>query len=172
MDLVDVSSVVLPALIGALTYVVVHRERRRRGEGRWNVAPTSAAAATALAGLAVWGTAGSDGGRLLVLAACFGLLAGGTTFAVLRRDLTPATAGTVAAACGLLIAAGFLVVLYLAPAAFLGALAVHALIRRLLPVHDRPRRRTRVALFASTATLVVLLASSTVVLYLAVGQMS
>jgi hypothetical protein len=91
------------------------------------------------------------------------LLAGGVLYGTLARDLGAMRAGGTAAVGGLLIAASFLFVSYLAVTAMIGAAGVYLVLRLWL--------RTRPALLLMGGALGVLLASSAGVFVLALSSM-
>jgi len=91
------------------------------------------------------------------------LLAGGVLYGTLLRDVGPARSGGAAVAGGLLIAASFVFVSYLAVTALIGAAGVYLVLRRWL--------RTRPALLVLGGTLAGLLTASAGVFALALSGM-
>ena len=91
------------------------------------------------------------------------LLAGGVLYGTVLRDVGPARAGGAAVAGGLLIAASFMFVSYLAVMALIGAAGVYLVLRLWL--------RTRPALVVMGGTLGVLLTASAGLFALALSGM-
>lgn len=91
------------------------------------------------------------------------LLAGGILYGTLVRDVGPARAGGTAVVGGLLIAASFVFVSYLAVMALIGAAGVYLVLRLWL--------RTRPALLVMGGTLAGLLTASAGVFALALSSM-
>lgn len=69
---------------------------------------------------------------ILVLTSVFMLAAGVTTYLVARRDMRQVPAAATAVAAALAVGVGFLFTLYLAVAAYIGAVVVWLLARRFL----------------------------------------
>lgn len=102
---------------------------------------------------------------IVVLTSVFTLGAGVTTFLLARRDVRPAYAAALAVAAGLGVGIGFLFTVYLAVAAYLGAVVVWLLARRVLP-------RPGPALLVGAGAFGVGLAGSVVVMGYALSGMN
>jgi hypothetical protein len=160
--MVDFALVALIALIAAYAggvWIIVRL--RPAGPARALTEGTGAAAgvATSFALMLVLARVWLPG--TIIVAA---LLAGGVLYGTLLRDVGPARAGGTAVAGGLLIAASFVFVSYLAVMALIGAAGVYLVLRLWL-------QQTRPALLVMGGTLAGLLTASAGVFALALAGM-
>ncbi|MFI5933675.1 hypothetical protein [Actinoplanes sp. NPDC051494] len=101
---------------------------------------------------------------IVALTAGFTLFAGVTTFLLARRDLRTGPAVTVAVVAGLLTGLGFMSTVYLAVAAYLGAVVLWQLARHF-------RIGGRRALLVGTGAFAVALAGAVTVMSVALSTM-
>lgn len=159
--MVDFALVALIALIAAYAggvWIVVRL--RPAGPARALIEGTGAAAGVAASFVLMLVLARVWLPGTIIVAA---LLAGGVLYGTLLRDVGPARAGGTAVAGGLLIAASFVFVSYLAVMALIGAAGVYLVLRLWL--------RTRPALLVMGGTLAGLLTASAGVFVLALSGM-
>jgi hypothetical protein len=102
---------------------------------------------------------------IVVLTSVFTLGAGLSTYFIARRDLRPVLAAAVAVAAGLGVGIGFLLTVYLAVAAYVGAVVIWLLARRFLP-------RPGVALLVGAGAFGMGLAGSVIVMGYALSGMN
>ena len=102
---------------------------------------------------------------IVVLTSVFTLGAGILTYVLARRDVRPGLAVAIAVAAGLGVGIGFLLTVYLAVAAYLGAVVVWLVARRVLP-------RPGAALLVGAGAFGVALAGSVVVMGYALSGMN
>jgi hypothetical protein len=158
VDLVVLLSWASPVVAGAAAYGA---GRRRFGRP---VAALVAIGCALAAGLCFWLASPSFDRQFVLLDICFAAGAGVVAYQLVRHDVSRSRAVLVTAGSAVLVASGFVLVLYLAPAAFLAAAAVYWVTKRVVRINH--------ALLASALTLAALLTASVATFYVAVGAMS
>ncbi len=158
MDLISLLFTAFTATAGAVVYRLLDGKRPR-----W-LAASAAAACAVCVGASLWWASTSSTAEITALAVCFSAAAAGVAYALVRQDVSPRRAVSLAAASAVIVGLGFLITLYLAPVAFLVAAVVYRGASRVYRVNH--------ALVASAVTLSGLLAAFGAAFYIAVGSMS